>query len=198
MVRLSGGYGGGSSVPGKKKIIRPDRSDTVRCRLFGRQLLAHLIHEQMTIQNAVEVPHGVAGVNTDHAVVHLAQGPAPLTLNAGGVTTVVATTRLVDHTDRPRMGMIPSNMPLQPIHQPLFIPLPQPQECLQRPRRYPGPQRDWLDALAMQLGHLSVHVDPQISPRITPPETIAELIQKPRQSPPHLANLIDIRADILQ
>ncbi len=84
--------------------------------------------------------------------------------------------------------------PWRPAFIALFTHLPRRGPNQDGRRLRPAVKRHRLDALAMQIGHLPVHINSQIAPRIAPSEAITELLQEPRQRPRHLVNLANIHS----
>ena len=111
------------------------------------------------------------------AVVDLARRPAILPPDPRRLGPFLGATGLVDQPDRVPVGMIATHDPVQPLPQPIVVPVQQRQELLQRPRRHLGGQSDRFDALAGQVGQLASDVHRQVLAGVGPAETVGEFVE---------------------
>jgi hypothetical protein len=99
-------------------------------------------------------------MHADHAVVDLPAVAVPLASRAHRLLATLRRARLVDATDGLRMRVTPDHNLLASISQLFLIPPDRFEKTLQRPRRGAEPQANGLGRLAVQIGELSLDINP--------------------------------------
>jgi hypothetical protein len=117
-------------------------------------------------------------VHTDNTVIFLSGIAAPLSLDTGGVDSFFRMAGIINSSDCIRMAMVSGNDPLNPVTEPLLIPMNVRQESLQCSRRCPGQQSDRFDAFAIQRRYLTPHVTFEVLSGLRAVKTVIKLFQK--------------------
>jgi glyoxylase-like metal-dependent hydrolase (beta-lactamase superfamily II) len=99
-------------------------------------------------------------MNTDHAVVDLPAVAVPLASHAHRLLAALRRARLIDATDGLRMRVIPGHDRLAAVSHFLLIPADGFEKTLQRPRRGTELQANGLGRFAVQIGELSLDINP--------------------------------------
>jgi len=124
---------------------------------------------------------------------HLAFGILDLTFDVPA-----AKGHVQQHRHRVGVGVIADHHLLHPIpHRPAGPPV-QPDELLQRPRRYLRRQGHRLHALALQIADLPADAGPQMPAAGCGADAIRELPQEPVQIPPYAPQLFHVHVLLLQ
>jgi hypothetical protein len=129
-------------------------------------------------------------MHSDDTIIDLAAVAVVLPRSADGFTAALRDTGLVHTSDGLGMRVVASHDLLAAVAQLLFVPLDRFQEALQRAGRPPKLQGDGLRGLAMQVGELSLDINPQQRPRVAAAKTIGEQREKRSQLPPQPGNLL--------
>jgi hypothetical protein len=153
-----------------------------------------LRQEQLPVDQTVEVARHVGQMNRHGAVFHLAQTPAPLPLDAGGLAPFLDMGGLVDHADRQAPPVVPRNVLLQKIPHPQVIPFVQGQKVLQVARPPARRVGHRLHALARQSRQLPQDVRLEMLHRLAAAKATVKLSQERVQHRPQSFNLSGIHA----
>ena len=129
-------------------------------------------------------------MNGDDAVGGLAESAAILALHTGRLRAGFRMAGVVDDADAFGIGMIACDDLLDAIAGAVMIPDIGVEKLLERARRQVVEQRNWLDALALEVAELPAHVMTEMIARFGPPETIGELADKLGKRRPKRENLI--------
>jgi len=113
-------------------------------------------------------------MNPHHAVVDFPAVAVPLARDAHGLFAAFRRARLIDAADGFRMRVIPGHDRLASVTQLLLVPPDRFEETLQRPRRGAELQANGLGRLAVQIGELSLDINPQPPSCIASPKTIGK------------------------
>src|SRR6478736_1618480 len=148
--------------------------------------------KQFAVEQAMKIVHRQAQMHGDDAVVGLALRATVLPLHARRPGPLLGITGFVDDADRARAGVLGGDDLLQPLPQRVFVPNMLSDKLLQRSHLDLGPQRDWLNTLALQVRQLSFNINRQVLARVTPREAVIKPGQELRQLRLQLANLLSI------
>src|SRR5438270_1461828 len=129
---------------------------------------------EFAVEQAVESVPGVGQVDRDDAVLLLADGAAPLPLDAGGLVPLLDVAGLVEDPDGMRPGVVVADDPLEVVAQPVLVPVVLAEELLQGPRRHAGVDGDRLDALLGDVRELSGDVHRQVGAGVLAREAVVE------------------------
>jgi len=152
---------------------------------------------QLAIDEAVELRRRVAQMHADHAVLDLADGPAVLTLDAGGLAALLDEAGLIDNTDALGVAMPASHILLKLISHALFIPAEQAEKLLQVAGRHAERVGHGLEALTRQIAQLPLDVQVEIPSAADPAEVGIELPEETRQFRLELQNRLGVHTDDL-
>jgi hypothetical protein len=152
---------------------------------------------QLTVDQGVEAVAGVGEMDRDEAVLLLADGAAPLALDAGGLVALLDVAGLVEDGDRVGPGVLIADDLLEAVACPVVVPVVLAEELLEGPDRHAGVECDRLDALLGDLGELAGDVDRQMGARILAGEAVVEPLEVLLQCRLELSDLRDIQGGFL-
>src|SRR5262249_53566321 len=147
---------------------------------------------QVAVEQAVEVAGGVAEVDGDDAVVHLAGGAAVLALDAGGLVPLLGAAAVVEDTDAVVAGVVAGDELLQPVAQPAVVPAVGAEELLQGADGDALVQGDGLGRLAGQVRQQAADISRQVRAGGAAREAVVEVGEEAVEHRPQPADLCGV------
>ena len=142
----------------------------------------------------MEVAAREAEVDSDHAVLDLAEAATPLLLDPGGLVPLLGVAGLVDDPDGVRADLLSGDDLLEPVEHQVLAPLELAEELLEGAWGDAGLQGDRLDAFLGQVGELPADVGAQMGAGVLATEAVAELVEEGEEFGLQPSNLLSVHA----